>query len=70
MMGMAVGKIYAERYISKKTKEDVENITKEIIETYKKRINNLDWMSASTKKNAIDKLDKLNVKIGYPEELG
>lgn len=66
-MGMAIGKIYAERYISEKTKKDVEAITKEIIETYKKRINNLDWMSTSTKKNAIDKLDKLTVKIGYPE---
>ena len=68
MMGMAIGKIYAERYISKETKKDVENITKEIIEAYKKRINNLEWMSSSTKKNATDKLDKLNVKIGYPEE--
>ena len=67
MMGMAVGKIYAERYVPEKTKKDVENITKEIIETYKKRINNLDWMSESTKKNATDKLDKLDVKIGYPE---
>ena len=66
-IGMAIGKIYAERYISKKTKEDVENVTKEIIETYKKRINDLDWMSTSTKNNAIDKLNKLNVKIGYPE---
>lgn len=66
-MGMAIGKIYAERYISPRTKEDVQNITKEIIQTYKKRINNLDWMSSSTKKNAIEKLDKLNVKIGYPE---
>lgn len=68
MMGMAVGKIYSERYVSKETKEDVENITKEIVETYKKQIQNLDWMSSSTKKNAIDKLDKLNVKIGYPKE--
>lgn len=67
-MGMAIGKIYSERYIPKKTKEDVENITKEIIETYKKRIENLDWMSRSTKENAIDKLNKLNVKIGYPED--
>jgi putative endopeptidase len=67
MMGMAVGKIYAERYVPKKTKQDVENITKEIVEAYKKRIYNLDWMSQSTKKNAIDKLDKLSVKIGYPE---
>ena len=68
MMGMAVGKIYAERYVSKETKEDVENITKEIVETYKKQIQNLDWMSSSTKKNAIDKLDKLNARIGYPKE--
>ena len=68
VMGMAVGKIYAERYVPKETKEDVENITKEIVETYKKQIENLEWMSASTKKNAIDKLDKLNVKIGYPKE--
>lgn len=66
-MGIAIGKIYAERYIPKQTKEDVEVITKEIIETYKKRINNLDWMSTSTKKNAIDKLEKLTVKIGYPD---
>jgi len=68
IMGMAVGKIYAERYVPKETKEDVENITKEIIETYKKQIENLEWMSTSTKKSAIDKLDKLNVKIGYPED--
>jgi len=67
VMGMAVGKIYAERYVPKKTKQDVESMTKEIIETYKRRINNLDWMSQSNKKNAIDKLDKLNVEIGYPE---
>jgi putative endopeptidase len=66
-MGMAIGKIYADRYIPKKTKDNVETITKEIIDTYKKRINNLDWMSTSTKKNAIDKLDKLTVKIGYPD---
>jgi putative endopeptidase len=67
MMGMSIGRIYAERYVPKKTKDDVENITKEIIDVYKKRIKNLDWMSESTKKNAIEKLDKLNIKIGYPE---
>jgi putative endopeptidase len=67
MMGMAIGKIYADRYGSQKAKQDVENITKQVIEVYKKRINNLDWMSETTKKNAIDKLDKLNIRIGYPD---
>lgn len=67
MMGMAIGKIYAERYGSQKAKQDVENMTKQVIEVYKKRINNLDWMSETTKKNAIEKLDKLNIRIGYPD---
>lgn len=68
MMGMAIGKIYAERYVSQKTKEDVESMVKEVVDVYKKRINNLDWMSEATKKNAIDKLDKLNIRIGYPDK--
>ena len=67
MMGMAVGKIYAQKYVAQETKENVEKMTKEIIGVYKKRISNLNWMSDSTKKNAIDKLDKLNIDIGYPK---
>ncbi|OOM16695.1 M13 family metallopeptidase [Clostridium saccharobutylicum] len=67
LMGMGLGRIYADKYVSQKTKDDVENITNEVIETYKSRINNLNWMSSETKKNAIEKLEKLDVKIGYPE---
>ncbi len=67
MMGMDIGRLYSEKYVSEKTKKDVEAITKDIIEVYKKRINNLDWMSSQTKKNAIDKLDKLKIKIAYPD---
>src|SRR5699024_10770777 len=29
---------------------------------------NLDWMSEATKKKAIEKLNKLNIKIGYPNK--
>ncbi|MZK50435.1 M13-type metalloendopeptidase [Clostridium beijerinckii] len=67
MMGMAIGRLYSEKYVPEKTKKDVESITKDIIAVYKKRINNLDWMSSQTKKNAIDKLDKLKIKIAYPD---
>lgn len=62
------GKIYVEKYFSDKTKENVEEITKEIIKTYEKRIDNLDWMSNETKEKAKEKLDKLGVQIGYPEK--
>lgn len=62
------GKIYIQKYFSDKVKENVKDMTDEIIETYKKRINNLDWMSDTTKKSAIEKLNKLNIQIGYPDK--
>lgn len=67
-LGEPFGKIYIKKYFSDKVKENVEDMTNEIIETYKKRINNLDWMGSNTKEKAIEKLDKLNVQIGYPEK--
>lgn len=68
LMPLQFGKLYAERYFSEKEKNDVENIAKQVIETYKQRIKNYDWMSDTTKEMAIKKLDKLNVQIGYPSK--
>ena len=62
------GKIYIQKYFSDKTKENVEEITKEIINTYEKRIDKLDWMSNETKEKAKEKLNKLGVQIGYPDK--
>ena len=62
------GKIYIQKYFSDKVKNDVKDMTNEVIETYKNRINNLDWMSDTTKAKAIDKLNKLNVQIAYPDK--
>lgn len=35
---------------------------------YEIRINNLTWMSAETKAKAVEKLNKLTIKIGYPDK--
>lgn len=68
VMGEALGKMYVEKYFPPKAKETAETMVHNIIETYKDRIQNLDWMTDSTKTKAIEKLDKLTVKIGYPDE--
>lgn len=65
---MPFGKIYVEKYFSEKTKNDVKEITNEVIKTYEKRIDNLDWMSEVTKKAAKEKLNKIGIQIGYPEK--
>lgn len=67
-LGETFGKIYIQKYFSDKVKNDVTDITNQVISTYKNRINNLDWMSATTKKSAIEKLDKLNIQIAYPDK--
>lgn len=59
---------FAERYFTKEAKADVEQMVKEFIEVYKERIKNLDWMSEATKAKAIKKLDKMTIKIGYPDQ--
>jgi putative endopeptidase len=58
-------KIYVNKYFSDKTKNDIQEIVDELRKAYEKRINNLDWMSDETKKNAINKLVKLKIQIGY-----
>jgi predicted metalloendopeptidase len=41
---------------------------KNVMRAYEIRINNLTWMSAETKTKAIEKLNKLTIKIGYPDK--
>ncbi len=62
-----LGEIYANKYFSAEKKQNVENMVKDIIDVYKTRIENVDWMSDKTKEKALLKLDKLNILIGYPE---
>lgn len=40
----------------------------EIISNFENRLNNISWMSESTKEEALNKLQNINIKIGYPDE--
>ena len=63
-----LGRLYAEKYFSEEAKADVEDMVYDFIDIYKDRIRSLDWMSDATKAKAIEKLDALGVKVGYPDE--
>lgn len=62
-----LGQLYVDKYFDEKSKKDVQKMTYDIIEVFKKRIDNLSWMSDSTKEKAKLKLSTLKVKIGYPD---
>jgi putative endopeptidase len=66
-LGDDVGQIYAQRYFSPQAKAEAQAMVANIIAAFRKRIDALAWMAASTKAEAQAKLDTLYVGVGYPE---
>ncbi len=62
------GKLYVDNYFSEESKKEIESMTQDIIETFRNRIKKLDWLSDATKQKAINKLNTMKVKIGYPDK--
>jgi len=67
-VGEAVGKIYVQKYFPPQAKEKAKEMISYLQKAYKKRIADLPWMSEETKKKAIRKVEKLQIKIGYPDK--
>ncbi|VTS42614.1 endopeptidase O [Streptococcus pseudoporcinus] len=65
----ALGLWYADRYFSAKAKADVESKVATMIDVYKSRLENADWLAESTREKAIVKLNVITPHIGYPEKL-
>jgi putative endopeptidase len=66
-LGEAVGQMYVEKYFPAEAKERMLHLVKNLQLAMADRINNLTWMSEETKEKAIDKLNAMIVKIGYPD---
>lgn len=66
-IGEALGKLYVEKMFPAEAKKKAENMISNIIKAYGIRIKNLTWMDEKTKESAIEKLDRIRIKIGYPD---
>lgn len=67
-MGQALGKIYVEKYFPSSSKERMLQLIKNLQIALGERIAAQDWMSDSTKVNALLKLNTFYVKVGYPDK--
>jgi putative endopeptidase len=67
-LGEVVGKVYVEKHFSPEAKERMVIMVKNLLKSYAESIKKLDWMSATTKKEALNKVDKFMIKIGYPDK--
>lgn len=68
ILGDAIGKIYAAKYFTPEEKARVQTMVTNLMTAFRTRLETLTWMAPATRKEAIVKLDALQVSIGYPEK--
>ena len=61
-----LGKCFVEEFFSQEAKDHVDEMVDNISKVFEQRISQLSWMSEETKTAAIDKLNKVERKLGYP----
>ncbi|MBX7186774.1 MAG: M13 family metallopeptidase, partial [Vicinamibacteria bacterium] len=66
-LGDALGQVYVAKTFSPATKAKTVEMTKYVEEAMADEIEKLDWMSAETKKLAMEKLASIVNKVGYPD---
>ncbi len=67
-IGEALGKLYVDKKFPPEAKVKAEEMIKNVMLGFEKRINALEWMSDDTKNKAIEKLTKMTIKIAYPDK--
>jgi putative endopeptidase len=66
-MGFGVGELYTAKYFGPDAKAKIEVLVHNLLAAYRVRLQNLDWMGAATKAEAIKKLETYTIKVGYPD---
>jgi len=67
-VGMLLGKSYVENSFDEGIKQTLLRIIKTIVDEYRVAIAASPRMTAETKRKAIEKLDKMSFKVGYPDK--
>ncbi|MCX7862639.1 MAG: M13 family metallopeptidase [Bacteroidales bacterium] len=68
MLGEAVGKLYVQKYFPEESKQRMISLVSNLKSTFHEHIKKLDWMTSETKQKALEKLEAMTLKIGYPDK--
>ena len=67
-LGEAVGQMYVKKYFPEENKARMLALVHNLQKALGIRIEHLEWMSRETKDKALEKLNAMTIKIGYPDE--
>lgn len=68
VFGDLVGQLYVAKYFKPEAKARMLELVNNLQATFGERIQRLDWMSATTKTRALEKLNAFAKKIAYPDK--
>jgi len=63
-----LGKAFVEKHFSKKAQDRVNLMVDNLLVAFQDRIKSLEWMSETTKKEALVKLNSIGRKLGFPSK--
>ncbi len=64
--GELLGKAFVEKYYSENAQTRVNEMVDNLLVVFRDRIQNLSWMTEDTKKEALNKLNSIGRKLGFP----
>ncbi|WP_429945522.1 M13 family metallopeptidase [Bibersteinia trehalosi] len=67
-IGQEFAQFYVDKFFPVRAKQDLNEMAGYLVKAYHQRIDNLAWMSETTKQKAKTKLDKFIVEVGYPNK--
>ena len=67
LLGEALGRKYVERFFPVEAKTRMQEMVRNLRAAMEETVQGLDWMSADTKRRALEKLSTFNPKVGYPD---
>ncbi len=67
-LGEAIGQLYVNKYFPPVAKQKMTDLVMNLKKSLKSRIENLSWMGPKTKIEALAKLEKMGIKVGYPDK--
>lgn len=68
MMGDALGQLFVEKHFPPAARQRMNELVENLRAALREELENADWLSPETKKNAVAKLDSFKSKIGYPDK--
>ncbi len=67
-LGDAIGQEYVKRHYPPQAEERMKVLVDNLMKAYQSSIDDLTWMTPTTKERALEKLSKITTKIGYTEK--